>query len=304
MEIIFLGTAWTVPTETRGHPAVVLEHLQEHFLFDCGEGTQRQMRLAKVNPMRIDKIFITHTHADHILGLGGLIRSLDFMGREKELYIYGPEGIEEVLNHVISIGLYKPHHFEVKIGVVEKGVVLEGNGYTITCAPTKHTEKAHSVAYCFLEHPKRTFLKQKALDLGVPEGRLFSRLQHGQSVELNGKVITPDDVLDDPVEGRRVVYSGDTTPCESVLELAKGADALIHDSTFSDDDRDKAEEMGHSTTKMAAEIARKAGVKKLYLIHISQRYMDAKKLEREAREVFKNSFIAEDFMRVGVGKHW
>ena len=304
MEIIFLGTAGTVPTETRSHPAVVLEHLQEYFLFDCGEGTQRQMRLAKINPMRIDRIFITHLHADHILGLGGLIRSLDFMGRGKELYIYGPGGIEEILRHVISIGIYRPHHFDVKIVVVEKGVVMEGKGYTITSAPTKHTENVNSVAYCFEEHSKRTFLKQKALDLGVPEGRLFSRLQHGHSVEIGGKVITPDDVLSDPIAGRKVVYTGDTKPCEGVIKLAENADVLIHDSTFSDDDRDKAEEMGHSTTKMAADIAKKAGVKALYLIHISQRYTDPKKLEREAREIFENSFMSEDFMRVGVEKHW
>ena len=296
MEIIFLGTAGTVPTETRSHPAVVLEHLQEYFLFDCGEGTQRQMRLAKINPMRIDRIFITHLHADHILGLGGLIRSLDFMGRGKELYIYGPGGIEEILRHVISIGIYRPHHFDVKIGVVEKGVVMEGKGYTITSAPTKHTENVNSVAYCFEEHSKRTFLKQKALDLGVPEGRLFSRLQHGHSVEIGGKVITPDDVLSDPIAGRKVVYTGDTKPCEGVMKLAENADVLIHDACLDSSLEAKAAAYGHSTARQAAEVAKKAKAKLLFLIHHSPRYKDLSILEEEAKAVFENSVAAVDFL--------
>ena len=310
MEILFLGTAGTVPTEIRNHPALIIEYLNEPFLFDCGEGTQRQMRLANVNPMQIDHIFITHMHADHILGLAGLIRSIDFMGREKELNIYAPEGFQRIINHIISIGAYLPHRFKINVHEANEGVLYTGKGYTITCAPTEHTG-VKSVAYCFCENTKRHFLKEKALELGVPEGKLFSRLQKGHPVEIEvskknkivKKTISPDDVLGTPIIGRKVVYTGDTKPCGSVIKLAKNCDVLIHDSTFSDEQKDIVEDMGHSTAKQAAEVALSANVKTLYLTHISQRYTDPEKLEREARGVFKNSHMAYDFMRVKVPKH-
>jgi ribonuclease Z len=311
MEILFLGTAGTVPTETRNHPAVIVEYLNEPFLFDCGEGTQRQMRLADVNPMRINHIFITHFHADHILGLGGLIRSIDFMGREKELNIYAPEGFQKILGHLVSIGAYIPHRFKINVFEADEGIVYEGKNYTISCTPTDHTG-VKSVAYCFSENDKRHFLKEKALSLGVPEGKLFSRLQKGNPVEIKikegdkiiNKIITPDDVLSDSVPGRKVIYTGDTKPCENVIKLAKDCDVLIHDSTFSEEQDDIVCEMGHSTAKQAAEVAKSANAKALYLTHISQRYTDPKKLEKEAREVFENSYLAHDFMRVYVKKHF
>ena len=311
MEIVFLGTSGTVPTENRNHPAVIIEYLNEPFLFDCGEGTQRQMRLAKINPMRINHIFITHFHADHILGLGGLIRSIDFMGREKELNIYAPVGFQRILDNLMGIGAYRPERFKINVCEANEGIIYKGKNYTVSCTETDHTG-VKSVAYCFSENTKRTFLKQKALLLGVPEGRLFSRLQKGNSVEIEikdnnkivKKIIKPDDVLSNPMPGRKVVYTGDTKPCENVIKIAKDCDVLIHDSTFSEDQDDVVEEMGHSTAKQAAEIAKSANAKALYLTHISQRYTDPKKLEKEAREVFENSYAAHDFMRIKVDKHW
>ncbi len=319
MEILFLGTSGTVPTESRNHPATIIEYLNEPFLFDCGEGTQRQMRIAKINPMRINHIFITHFHADHILGLGGLIRSVDFMGREKELDIYAPRGFDRILDNLMGIGAYIPQRFKINVHEASEGILYRGKNYTVSCIPTDHTG-VDSVAYCFCENTKRTFLKQKALDIGVPEGRLFSKLQRGESVEIEvvetetetennknkiiKKIISPEDVLSDPVMGRKVIYTGDTRPCENVIKISKDCDVLIHDSTFSDEQED-IEDMGHSTAKQAAEVAKSANAKTLYLTHISQRYhQNPGKLETEARIVFKNSYLAEDFMRVKVEKHW
>ncbi|HDI72697.1 MAG: ribonuclease Z [Candidatus Altiarchaeales archaeon] len=303
MELIFLGTSGCVPTKERGLSSILLDYLNEYFLFDCGEGTQRQMRIAGINFMRIDKVFVTHLHADHFLGLGGMIQSMDFLERTRPLDIYGPRGLEKTMEHMLSMGTFKLDSLEVRVHEIDEGVVLKGDRYTISCARTMHTN--HSLAYCFEEDPKRKFLKQKAISLGIPEGRLFSKLQRGETIELKGKKITPDQVLSDPIRGRKVVYTGDTRVCNSVIELAKNADILIHDGTYSHEDieRESVKKAGHSTAKQAAEVAKKANVKKLYLTHISQRYPDAKPLEREAREVFKESYVAEDFMKVRVERH-
>ncbi|ODS42165.1 MAG: hypothetical protein MSIBF_02170 [Candidatus Altiarchaeales archaeon IMC4] len=171
----------------------------------------------------------------------------------------------------------------------------------VTCARAIHTKG--SVAYCFEEKAKRTFLKEKALSLGIPEGRLFSKLQRGQEIEVLGKKFTPEDVLSEPSPGRKFVYTGDTKPSGRLADFFRNADALIHDCTYSKDEEDLVEGSAHSTTVQAAEAAKSADVKALYLTHLSQRYQDPKRLEEEAREVFKNSFVAEDFLRVKVAKH-
>ena len=233
------------------------------------------------------------------------------MGRENELNIYAPSGFQRILDNLISIGAYRPERFKINVHKAEEGIILKDKNYTVSCTETDHTG-VKSVAYCFCENTKRTFLKQKALSLGVPEGRLFSRLQKGNPVEIEikendkivKKIISPDDVLSDPIPGRKVVYTGDTKPCKNIIKIAKNCDVLIHDSTFSEEQKDVVEEMGHSTAKQAAEVAKSANAKSLYLMHISQRYTEPKKLEKEAREVFEKSYIAYDFMRVEVAKHW
>ena len=302
MEIVFLGTSGCVPTEKRNLSAILIDYLGQYFLFDCGEGTQRQMRFANINFMKIDHIFITHLHADHFLGLGGMIQSMDFLERTKELNIYGPRGMKDTMNHLLSAGTFILDNFEVRINEVMEGIVLERDRYIITCIPTEHTSS--SIAYCFQEKPHRKFLKEKALELGVPEGKLFSKLQNDESVEINGKIIKPDQVLSEPIQGRKVVYTGDTRPSENIVKLSRGADVLIHDATFSEEDAENTKDAAHSTTQQAADIAKKAAVKKLYLTHISQRYTDPKILEKEARKSFKKSYIAEDLMRVKIPKKW
>ncbi|MCK4491050.1 MAG: ribonuclease Z [Candidatus Altiarchaeales archaeon] len=301
MKLIFLGTSGCIPTKDRGLPALLIKYLNNQYLFDCGEGTQRQMRLAGINFMRIDHIFITHLHADHFLGLGGLIQSMDFLERTRTLNIYGPWGLKETMDHMLSMGTFRPDFLTLNIEEVEEGNVVEGDRFTVSCTRAEHTR--NSLAYCFEEKSKRKFLKKKALSLGVPEGHMFSRLQHGRSVEVDGKEVDPDDVLSDPIPGRKIVYSGDTRPCDSVTELATDADILIHDATFSHEELEKTEDAAHSTTKQAAEVAKKAKVKKLFLTHISQRYTNPLKLEEEAREVFPESYVAEDLLSVKVERH-
>jgi len=301
MEIVFLGTAGAIPTEKRNLPAIFLDYMGEYFLFDCGEGTQRQMRIAGINFMRIDNVFITHLHADHFMGLAGLIQSMDFLERKKTLEIYGPSGLEETMDHMLSMGTFRPDCLEIHVHEIDEGIVIKGERYGISCRRTEHTNA--SLAYCFQEDAKRKFLKPKALALGLPEGHLFSKLQRGEAIEYKGKKYTPDQVLGDPVTGRKMVYTGDTRACQAVLELAQDADVLIHDGTYSAQDTESLEKSDHSTITQAAELAKKAKVKKLYLTHISQRYPDPKPLEEEAREVFPGSYIAEDFMRIKVAKH-
>jgi len=301
MEIVFLGTAGAIPTEKRSLSAVFLDYMGEYFLFDCGEGTQRQMRIAKINFMKINNVFITHLHADHFMGLPGLMQSMDFLKRTKPLEIYGPIGLAKTVDHMLSLGTFVPDHLEIHVHEIMPGVLIKGERYTISCVNTIHT--GNSLGYCFQEEEKRKFLKAKALALGIPEGKLFSALQKGKSVEHKGKKYSPDQVLAPPIPGRKFIYTGDTKPSKQVTEMSAGADILIHDGTYSKEDEDRIEDVEHTTAAQAAEIAKKAKVKKLYLTHISQRYPDASILEKEARKIFPESYVAEDFMRIKIEKH-
>ncbi|MFC2154800.1 MBL fold metallo-hydrolase [Candidatus Altiarchaeota archaeon] len=179
---------------------------------------------------------------------------------------------------------------------------MDDKKFMVSCTKTIHTK--HSLAYCIEEKPKRKFLKKKALDLGIPEGRLFSKLQKGESVELKGKKYTPEMVLDEAVPGRKVVISGDTRYSKNIVQLAEGADVLIHEATYSVEDEDKLMDCAHCTTQQAAEAARQAGVGKLYMVHFSQRYTEPEKLEEEARKIFKESYVAEDLQKIEIKKHW
>ncbi len=302
MKITFLGTGGCVPTEDRGLPAVAIEHLGELMLFDCGEGTQRQMRISGMNFMRLNHVFLTHLHADHYLGLGGMIQSMEFLEREADLHIYGPPGMKDTIEGLLSLGTFNLKSFKVDVHDITAGLVLDEKKFQVTATRSVHARG--SLAYCVEEKAKRKFLKQKALDLGIPEGRLFSRLQRGESVEVDGKTFTADMVLDDPVAGRKVVYTGDTRYSTNIIHFAEGADVLIHEATYSVEDEDKLADANHSTTVQAAEVARQADVGELYLVHVSQRYTKPDTLEAEARTVFPESHVARDFQRVAVEKHW
>ena len=293
MEITFLGTSSAVHSYDRSHPAIVLKAFGEVMLFDCGEGTQRQFIYAKISPMKVSKIFISHYHGDHILGLPGLLQSMSFRGRETKLSIYGPEGLNKLKEAIYSFGYCK---IDFPVEFIELGTetVVETDEYIIKSQIVNHN--VINLAYSIEEKKKPRFLRQKAIDLGVPVGPDFGRLHNGEEVEIDGKIIKPEQVLGKPRKGIKITYSGDTTPCEELIEFAKDSDVLIHESTYIDEDKDKADEHFHSTSTDAAKIALASNSKQLILTHISTRYNDADKLLKEAESIFKNTNIAKDLM--------
>ncbi|MFB0543963.1 MAG: ribonuclease Z [Candidatus Bathyarchaeia archaeon] len=299
MRVIFLGTSGSIPTPTRGAPAIAVVREGEVILFDCGEGTQQKMFAARLGFRRPTKIFITHLHGDHILGLPGLLQTMSLLGRECSLQIYGPRGTLEFLKAFTSI-LGEPNFLLEVVEVVEGGKVCDGRGYKVLAISADHSQEAWS--YALVEEPRPgRFHPEKALKLGVPEGPLWKRLQQGEAVTLlDGRVVRHEEAVDPPRPGRRVVYSGDTRPNEELVELAMGADLLIHESTFGDELAEKAFLDGHSTPSQAAEVARRAGVGELILTHISPRYAESTELLEQAKGVFEVTRVAEDLMEVEV----
>jgi len=298
MRIIFLGTAGSVPTPERSLPAVLIKRQNEQLMFDCGEGVQRQMIKAKAGFHKKTKVFISHMHGDHVLGLPGLLQTMALMDRQKKIEIYGPEGIKQFLE-CIRENLHFGLTFPVEIHeIYDVGVICEEKDYIVEAARSNHV--VPSLAYAFGEKPRPgKFYPEKARALGVPEGELWSRLQHGDRIKLpNGRVISPDDVMGSPRQGRKIVYTGDTRPFKGFAKFAASADLIIHDATFDDTLSEKAEVDGHSTPSQAAKEAKKAKAKKLVLTHISARYSDARLLLEQAQKFFKNTLVAEDFMEL------
>jgi ribonuclease Z len=297
MELIFLGTSSALPTTNRNHPSIALKAFGEVMLFDCGEGTQRQMAILKLSPMKVNNIFITHLHGDHFLGLPGMIQSMAFRGRKDPLHIYGPKGIGKTIQNIINLGYYSLT-FQIYPHEIEEGMVAETEEYIIKCCPTHHS--IINLAYSVEEKRNPKFLRENALKLGLKPGPDFGKLQKGISVEIDGQIIKPEEVLGPKRKGRKIVYSGDTKPCSEMVDFAKGANVLIHESTFESSQELKAQETGHSTTTQAAEIAEIAEVSQLILSHISTRYRDISILKEEANKIFDQVIVAEDFMTVEV----
>lgn len=297
VEIVFLGTSSAVHSYTRNHPSIVLKAFGEIMLFDCGEGTQRQLIFAKVSPMKISKIFLSHYHGDHILGLPGLLQSMNFRGRDKKLTIYGPKGLDKLESAIFSLG-YSKIEFPIEFIEIDSGIVEKTDEYVITAQSVHHNVPC--LAYSIEELKKPRFLRQKAIELGVPVGPAFGKLHNGEEVEIEGKIIKPEQVLGPPRKGNKITYSGDSAPCEEMIEIAKDSTLLIHESTYIQEDKDKAEENFHSTSMDAATIAKMSNSKQLVLTHISTRYTDTKQLLDEAKEVFENTQLAKDFMKIEI----
>ena len=299
MEITFLGTSSAVPSKQRNHAGIIIKYFKDTMLFDCGEGTQRQLTYAKISPMKINKIFITHFHGDHVLGLAGLIQSMGFRGREDDLDIYGPKGLGRLINAAFKIGYFQLN-YNINIHEIGEGIVVETDEYIIRSIIAEHN--IDNISYSVYEKKKPRFLREKAIELGVPVGPAFGKLHNGQEVEVNGKIIKPEQVLGPPRDGKKVTYSGDTRPCEKLIELARDSDVLIHEATYEYADLDKAIEHCHSTSKEAAEIAKEANVKLLALTHISPRYTTDLNIKNEAREIFENTVVVNDFTEIKIGK--
>ena len=295
MEITFLGTSSAVHSYERNHPSIALKAFGDVMLFDCGEGTQRQLIYARVSPMKISKIFITHFHGDHILGLPGLLQSMNFRGRDTKLTIYGPKGLNILKDAIFSLG-YCKIEFPIEFIEIESGIVEETEEYIIKSQKVNH--RVPCLAYSIEELKKPRFLREKAIELGVPVGPDFGRLHNGEEIEIDGRVIKPEQVLGPPRKGRKITYSGDTTPCEEMIELAKDSTLLIHESTYVNEDKDKAEDRFHSTSSDAALIAKESNSKQLILTHISTKYQSTDLLLDEALEIFENTEIAKDLKKI------
>ncbi|MCQ5375294.1 MAG: ribonuclease Z [Methanomassiliicoccales archaeon] len=296
MRIIFLGTGGGLPTPKRNLPATALQIGSEIVLFDCGEGTQRQFMSSNASFMKVQKIFITHFHGDHFLGLPGLIQSMNFIGRKKKLEIYGPPGIVEIVDRVVNLGYFSPG-FEISAMELKSGESLHFDGYDVFAVAVDHLVPAFGYVLKEATRPGR-FLPEKAKMLGLKEGPLFRALQKGRNVKVDGKLITPEMVTGPPRPGIKIAISGDTRPCDRFAKAAENSDLIIHEATLDSSLREQATDYGHSTAMEAAMIALRARASTLYLNHISNRYEDASILENEARMVFPNTFIAEDLMEI------
>jgi ribonuclease Z len=297
MEITFLGTSSAVHSKERNHPSIALKAFGDVFLFDCGEGTQKQLLFTNVSPMKISKIFITHFHGDHILGLPGLLQSMSLNGRENKLTVYGPRGLNRIKDAIYNLG-YCSIDYPVEFVEIETGTVEETDEYIIRCQSVKHN--VPSLAYSIEEKKKPRFLREKAIELGVPVGPAFGRLHNGEEVEVNGKIIKPEQVLGPPRKGIKITYSGDTRPCEEMIMFAKDSTLLIHESTFIQKEEQNALDYGHSTAQDAAFIARESNSKQLAITHISTRYGEkyAQIMLKEALEIFENTELAKDLMEI------
>ncbi|MDI9617027.1 MAG: ribonuclease Z [Methanothrix sp.] len=299
LQVIFLGTAGSLPTPDRSLPAILVNREGELLLFDCGEGTQRQMMIARTGMMRLSHIFLTHLHADHILGIPGLLETMAFQGREDPLVIAGPPRTARMVSILNGLGCCA-RDFEVRALELKPGDAVRMNGYTVKAIATQHS--VPSLGYMLLEdmRPGR-FNRERAIELGVPVGPMFGRLQRGESVEIDGRLVRPEDVLGAPRPGRKIVYSGDTRPTREIEEASRNADLLIHDGALADDMLDWAVETKHTTAGEAAALAARAGVRRLVLTHISSRYSeDTTPLLNDARKVFPETLIASDLMRLDV----
>jgi ribonuclease Z len=271
----------------------------ETLLFECGEGTQRQMMRYGV-PFGLGEIFFTHFHADHFLGVIGLVRTLGLQGRTEALRLLGPRGAKKLLGQALALGVER-QVFEVEIVELEPGQVMARDGYDLRVFAVEHGGGA--VGYALVEQDRLgRFDPERARGLGVPEGPLWGKLQRGQTVRLeDGREVSPETIVGPPRAGRRLVYSGDTRPCAATVEAACGADLLVHEATFSEEEKDRARETAHATAREAAEVAKLAGARRLALTHLSARYSrDPAPLLEEARAVFAETVVAKDGLEIEV----
>jgi ribonuclease Z len=298
LKVIFLGTSGTIPSVERNPPSIMINYSGEKILFDCGEGTQRQMMIAKTGFKRLNSIFISHLHTDHFAGIFGLLETMSLNDRKDKITVYSPKPV--FFSTLFEMFGYHHFDFSIEVEEVRDGAIFEFSNFKIQAFRTEHI--VESYGFAFIENPRPgKFNRDRAEELGIPPGPLYSKLVRGESILINGKKITPDMVVGPPREGRKVVYTGDTRPVEKIVEIAKNADLLIHDASFTSNLQEWALETKHSTAREAAEIAKRARVKKLILTHISARYSkDVTPLLEEARDIFENTDVAEDFMVVDV----
>ena len=299
IHLTFLGTSCSTPTKERNLSSLALSFRGEWFLFDTPEGVQQQLMRAHLSHIKLDHVFLSHFHADHTLGLPGVIATMSIHERKSALQVWGPKGIDVKLKQGIGFSGHLPS-FEVVPKELHEGTLLETEAYKISAVKLNHS------CLCFgfvfeTKGKKGTFLRAKALKLKIPEGPLWGKLQKGETVSHNGKKFTPEMVMDykQNKQGVKIGFVMDTFPHEHYVSAMKGCDYLIHESSFLETEKERAWEVKHSTAKMAGEVAKKIGAKKLFLTHFSPRYSaDGKEMLKEAQSVFKQTVVAHDLMKV------
>lgn len=291
LDLVFLGTSGSMPTAQRAPTAMLLRRGGERLLFDCAEGTQRQLLRSNVGLIELREIFLTHYHADHYLGLPGMLKTFALRGRETPITIYGPRGLGDLFSSLRRIFGKLTYHYELV--ELDPGERLERGEYELLTFPVEHGVSA--IGYALVERPRPGRFDVEAADaLGVPEGPERGALQGGESITLpDGRVITPDSVLGEARPGRKVVVSADTAYSDAVVAAARGADLLVHEATFAEDERERARETLHSTALEAATVAQSAEVGLLALTHLSNRYFGGE-IEREAQGVFPDTVVPRD----------
>lgn len=292
LSVFFAGTGGSVPSPRRGLPSILVRFGGDRLLFDCGEGTQRQL-LRSIGLAEMDTIFITHFHADHWLGLPGMLKSFALREREQPLAIYGPKGLREIMDSLRFV--YGRLPYELSVAELDSAETVRFDGYGVTPVPASH-RGASAVGYAIVEDSRPGHLDAKlAQDLGVTPGPDFGRLARGETVAG----VRPEQVVGEPRQGRKVVISGDTSPCETIAIASHEADLLVHEATFAEQESERARQTGHSTARQAAELAREADVRMLALTHISTRYQNGE-LREQARAVFAKTEAPRDFDSVEI----
>ena len=300
LSVRFLGTSASRPTVERNVTSLAIRRGGETILFDCGEGTQRQMMRYGVS-FNVADIFFTHMHADHILGVIGLVRTMALQGRTDPMRLFGPPKSEKLLRQAVTLGSDK-QHFPISYIEMTPGQLLERDGYDIVPYSVEHGG-ALALGLAIVEHTRLgRFNPDLARSMGIPEGPLWGRIHKGQEVTLeNGRVVHPSELVGPTRAGRQLVFTGDARPSDATVELAHDADLLIHEATFADEEAPLAIETGHSTAREAATVAQRAAVRRLVLTHISSRYSrDVQELLQEARSVFPDAMIARDGMEIAI----
>ena len=289
LDVLFVGTAGSAPTARRGLPATLVRRGGDQLLFDCGEGTQRQL-VGSVGLIELEDVFFTHYHADHFLGLPGMLKTFSLRGRETPLTVHGPPGLKKLFGALAPV--VGRTSFELTLNELEPKQELRRDGYVIAPFPVSHTVTAYGYAIVEHDRPGR-FDEARAKELGVADGPDFGRLQRGEPVPGTGGEVTAEQVLGEPRRGRKLVLTGDTAPCELAQVVAHGADLLVHEATFTHEDEARATETKHSTARQAAAVAAAAEVQLLALTHVSPRY-SGRDLRDEARAVFERTVVPRD----------
>jgi len=298
MKLVFLGTSAAQPTENRGMTCICLVLEKEILMFDAGEGAQVAFQKAKIGWNKKMKIFVTHMHGDHCVGILGILQTMSLQNRTESIEIYGPKGLDDflaanlkILNFILS--------FPVKITTIKEGLVLDDETYSIHCAEAEHSIPAYSYVFQEKDKPGK-FFPEKAKQLGIPEGKLWHELQHGKEVTVGNKTIKPSDVMGEKRKGKKIGISGDTRPTKKLEDFFKNCDYMSFDSSYAEELKEKAAEYYHSTAKEAAQLAKNANVSNLILTHFSTRYDDTEPLLQEAKTIHNSVIAAKDLLEIEI----